>query len=409
MDHSSGESLNDLQRTAPAIDTASVIEALQATLHAAHVKSSKEPIIFPSAEGAFADNAFFVSPTPVVVDANILRNDILYACRRNQRTVLVTAANAQLLRLFCAQHVVDEVREHAEKWTDGPKVSQAAFLDRWIFEYLPVIRVVQTDDIIPALLGPQERSRIETLAEIDPDDLPSAVLALVLEAFYLSEDRSPLQAVYGHDVDLAAHHEWVEALKAGGDAGELGRMFHFFVWVFAPLVGSILMPLKILVTRLRWWSLVAPALASGLAIKYTSPEVKHSIRSAASSAGKALPPALAVCHDVFAVYRDLLERLERTAPSVPSWDELATTNGNEAVLLRACLHTLARSPMSDRSARELADALPALAVAQGETKVRYILRSHDCFFEVWRGRWQVGEVAALLRVHLEQSAHAHAE
>ena len=318
--------------------------------------------------------------------------------------MLVTAANAQLLRLFCAQHVVDEVLEHVEDWTVGSEISQATFLGRWIYEYLPVIRVVRTDDITPALLNPQEKSRIETLAKIDSDDVPSAMLALVLEAFNLSEDGRPLHAVSGDRVDLKAHHQWVETLKAGGDAGELGQMFHFFVWVFAILVGAIVTPVKALVTRMRWWSLVPFALASVLAIKYTSPEAKRSIRSAAVSTGKVLDPAFAVCHEVSGVYRDMLERFESAAPFVPSWGELAITNQKEAVLLRAFLHTLARSAMSDRSARELADALPALGVAQGETKVRHILRSYDCFFEVWRGRWQVGEVATILRVQLEQSA-----
>jgi len=62
IDHSPGESLNDLERTVPAIDTASVINALQTTLRAAHAKNAKEPIIFPSAEGDFADNTFSYRP-----------------------------------------------------------------------------------------------------------------------------------------------------------------------------------------------------------------------------------------------------------------------------------------------------------------------------------------------------------
>ena len=54
--------------------------------------------------------------------------------------------------------------------------------------------------------------------------MPSAVLALLLEAFFLSEDGKPLRAVYG-DADLSGHREWVSILKAGGDAGQLGKTF----------------------------------------------------------------------------------------------------------------------------------------------------------------------------------------
>ena len=49
------------------------------------------------------------------------------------------------------------------------------------------------------MAGPAELARIRHLAQPgqDPDDVPSAVLALLLEAFFLSEDGRPLRAVYG--------------------------------------------------------------------------------------------------------------------------------------------------------------------------------------------------------------------
>ena len=69
-----------------------------------------------------------------------------------------------------------------------------------------------------------------------------------------------------------------------------------------------------------------------------------------------------------------------------------------AVLGRACLHTLARSPGCDRSAAELTAELPYLGVAQGAAKVRQVLRDAGPFTEIWRGRWQAGHAApALLR------------
>ncbi len=66
----------------------------------AHKDSALAPIRFPDPHGAFPQD-ILLRPPPVVVDANVFRNDILRACRKGQRTVLVTAANAGLLRMFC--------------------------------------------------------------------------------------------------------------------------------------------------------------------------------------------------------------------------------------------------------------------------------------------------------------------
>ena len=79
-----------------------------------HKYSTVAPIRFPDPGGAFTGD-ILLRPPPVVVDANVLRNDILYACRTGRRTVLVTAANAGL-RLFCAEHVYEEVIEHSSDW-----------------------------------------------------------------------------------------------------------------------------------------------------------------------------------------------------------------------------------------------------------------------------------------------------
>ena len=80
-----------------------------------------------------------------------------------------------------------------------------------------------------------------------------------------------------------------------------------------------------------------------------------------------------------------------------------------AVLGRACLHTLARSTGNDRSAAELAKELPFLGVAQGDAKVRQILRGGGPFAEVWRGRWQAAQPCpALLRYLQTPRAQASA-
>jgi len=59
-----------------------------------------------------------------------------------------------------------------------------------------------------------------------------------MEAFYLSNDRPALAAVYGEDSDLTEHAEWVEILKACGDAGQLGKMFTFTVNLSVPAAAA---------------------------------------------------------------------------------------------------------------------------------------------------------------------------
>src|ERR1700719_3962399 len=69
-----------------------------------------------SENGIFPD-ATTAQPLCAILDAHWLGFDINYACARNQRTTLVTAANQQFIRLFCAQHVADEIVEHVETWS----------------------------------------------------------------------------------------------------------------------------------------------------------------------------------------------------------------------------------------------------------------------------------------------------
>jgi hypothetical protein len=97
-------------------------------------------------------------------------------------------------------------------------------------------------------------------------------------------------------------------------------------------------------------------------------------------------------------YQEVRDEFTSAAPKTPDWASLAALRPPAAVLGRACLYTLARSPGCDRSAAELAAELPALGVAQGKAKVRQVLRDAGPFTEVWRGRWQAGHGApALLR------------
>lgn len=358
-----------------------------------HKDSAVAPIRFPGSEGAFPED-ILLRPPPVVVDANILRNDIRRACRTGQRTVLVSAANAGCIRLFCARHVYDEVIEHSGDWTASGPVTRYDFLRAWLLQYLPLIRVVPVADEHQAWLSPPELARVRRLAEPgqDPDDVPSAVLALLLGAFFLSEDGTPLRAVYG-DADLSGHHNWVDVLKAGGDAGQLGKTLTMAANLTILAGHALFTGARKVAAATSPWALVAVGL--GAAGWYLSRPA--STRQRAASAAMSV---LACAAEAAAAYQAVRDQFASFAPKSPGWESLAADLSPAAVLGRCCLHTLARSPRSDRSAEELATELPYLSVAQGEAKVRQALRDGGPFTEVWRGRWQAGHAAWALQRYL---------
>lgn len=369
-------------------DAARLVRGVVADMHR---YSAVAPIRLPGPQGAFPRD-ILLRPPPVVLDANVLRNDIRRACRKGQRTVLVSAANAGFIRLFCAEHVYREVIEHSGDWTAAGPVTRDAFLRRWLLEYLPLIRIVPIGEDQLGWLGQAELERIRHLArpDQDPDDVPSAALSLLLGAFFLSEDGKPLRAVYG-DADLAGHREWVDILKAGGDAGQLGKTIALAANLTALAGHALASGARRIAAVTSPWVLVA----AGLGGAWWYLNRPASTRQQVTSAAQAI---LTGVLGVALAYQEVQDRFTSAAPSTPSWASLAAELPPAAVLRRACLHTLARSPGCDRSAAELTRELPPLGLAQGEAKVRQLLRDAGPFTEVWRGRWQAGNAApALLR------------
>ncbi len=215
--------------------------------------------------------------------------------------------------------------------------------------------------------------------------MPSATLALALGAFFLTQDKPALRSVYGPDLDLEGHLAWVDVLKAGGDASALGGVMFAAVAIPAA-AGAGLFALGRRLTAYPPWVLAAIGVSVGLLAVQVSSETWRKLRSGLSDTATAFVY-------VYARYAAAFESFRRKAPSLPGWEELAQTNDRRMVLARACLHALARSPVSDMSARELAGVLPSLGVGQGEQLVRQAMRAHSCFDQPYQGRWQVGRVA----------------
>lgn len=203
---------------------------------------------------------------PIVVDANIFRSDIAYACKYQRRTVLITGANSGYFRLFCAEHVLREVFKHGERWANEKALSPKDYFERWESEYLPLIRVVKNADQMKSLLTREERLRIATLATKDPDDVPSVCLSLVLGAFFLSKDNAALDAVYGPTRDRTLYHKWRETLYAGGDLGQLDQMLTLGSMVTANMIAGGASYLRAAVRELPPWVVLIAGVAAGIGI-----------------------------------------------------------------------------------------------------------------------------------------------
>ena len=207
--------------------------------------------------------------------------------------------------------------EHSGDWTaDGP-VTRDAFLRRWLLEYLPLIRIVPFGEGQLGWLGPAELERVRHLAQPgqDPDDVPSAVLALLLGAFFLSEDGKPLRAVYG-DADLAGHREWVNILKAGGDAGQLAKTFTLAANLTALAGHGLASGARRIVAATGPWILVAAGLGAAWWYLNRPASTRQRVASAAESIlTGVLGAAIA--------YQEVQDQFTGAAPNTPDWASLA--------------------------------------------------------------------------------------
>jgi predicted nucleic acid-binding protein len=357
----------------------SLVDREHASNAAAEIVVANEYGVFPTLKRA---------PAPVAADANVLNRDIAQACRQERHTVLVNIANAGMIRLFAAEHVLDEVDRHAERIARKHRVPLDRFMELWQVKYLPLIRLVQVE---PGLLSPVEQHRIDMLDHgplelCDHDDVPSASLALQLGAFFLTTDRKALKAVYGPNLDLSRHDDWLSTLQLSGQSSATDEVARTLV--IGPEVAAFAAW-----HLLKWlWQEVSPVAALGLigvggyAAWRAEPETR----------GKALRSVgnfVNAMADLQQQHHAAETAFGAAAPPIPSWEQLAETNNTHSVLTRALLYTLARSPASDRSAVELSEQLallPRFPVPHGDATVRAALRSRRCFEQVYRGRWQAG-------------------
>jgi hypothetical protein len=372
--------MSDAQKQLARREPSDAVREMLTNTHRTHASA---PLRLPSEHGVFPD-AVMAQPLCAILDAHWLGFDINRACAHAQRTVLVTAANQQLIRPFCAQHVADEIVEHVETWSVNARrsVPVANFLHRWYTEYLPVLRVVPDDAIPDAWLTPTERARIDTLAIKDTDDIPSVKLALAIRGLYVSKDGPAVAAVYGADADLIDREKWLDHLKAGSDAGELALMVRG-AQTMAGITGmGAFKAAQKAYDTLGPLGLLLAGGAGYLMWDWIKQPEGQGLRSA-------LGDILTFAMEIELQRRARQEAFDKALPRVPSWSALAATNTSESVVGRAALYTLARATTAHISAHELTETLRT-HMPCSEATVRLLLRATPCFTEVYRGRWQVG-------------------
>lgn len=323
----------------------------------------------------------------VVVDANVIRNDFSYLVSHpGTTTTFVNAANARLLRVFAHQQVVEEVFENLEDWAEQFGTSKSQLYDWWTTSYLPLLRAIPWPVPLSDMLTPDELARIEILRVRDADDVPTATLAIILGAAFISEDEAPVEAVYGEKYNREKVAKWVSVLKAGSSAGEVMRL----------QAGAILIPTA--VGRSMWtlgrdiWRWNRPV-AIGLGVcgigatialaRKASPEASRILLEGTLKIGEVLGEVVDYGDRAFEEFRN-------ARPRTPELEDLCCELGRGAVLHRATLQTASRIRRATLSARELADKLPILGVGQRDQLVRATLRTSGAFRERHKGRWALG-------------------
>lgn len=361
-----------------------------------HQQRAAEPIALANEEGAFP-STLIPLVFPIVVDANVIRGEIIRMARTGTRTILASAASYGVLRLYCARHVVQEINEHCDEWADQAGLDAQLARTVWRETHMRLLRWV--DLPLVQLYSQQELSRLRVLAHKttgDPDDVPTALLALLLDAPLLSKDKKPLVAVYGEDFDYDAHTEWLDNLRAGGDMGPLGEAMRLTVMVGGGIGLAGFEGARVVVKKVPWPILLGLIVAGIIAYNtYVSPEMKRKIADGVKSASSVSLEVFSEFGITYVEAHSTFQKLNTPSSAPSQLEESGLTN--DALLTRTCLYHLARIPQSEASAAELSQFLrDRVEIPCGEKKVRAVLRENPCFTEVYRGRFQVGR--ALVRM-----------
>lgn len=308
-------------------------------------------------------------PIPAILDTNVILRDMEHWVRRGKPTFLWLAGRAGTIRLFASKQVSDEIAEHLVAFAKKRNLSASVLASLWRDHYAPHIRFVDAGQL------QVEDPRVRAVAVRDPDDVPTAVLALMLApSLVLSDDRKDLVAP-----GIAAP-DWFGAVRFGmvvvrGDA------LLTAVWVFGVLGvegvrAAARQGSRLIRTPLGFFGflLAAALLTRTLRSRSLSGETMKQFKEVA---GRALLGGLRVMAEREQGIRDL--------------DQVAVGPPEECSLARSICRELglARVPLSRTKLVE-ALRLHGFGGRALHTEVRELLESNPAFVEVSPRRWELG-------------------
>lgn len=143
--------------------------------------------------GSWLERAPLGGPQLGILDTNTIFNDLIYQLRQGREEgKMLTSARVGAVRLFASSHIFEEVYKRApEQGRRGFATEQ--MLDLFERRYLPRICFVD-------VTGLQPEARALAVRDADPDDLPTAQLALLLAPCHVfTDDRDLTEAGFGQE------------------------------------------------------------------------------------------------------------------------------------------------------------------------------------------------------------------
>jgi hypothetical protein len=161
--------------------------------------------------GSWLERAPLGGPQIGVLDTNTIFNDIVYQLRHGrQMGAMVASSRAGAVRLFASSHVYGEVyRRASTQERRGFPAEQ--LLELFEERYLPQIRFV---DVAGLPIGANARA----VEAADPDDLPTAVLALALAPCHVYTDDPDLT-----DAGFGQQRNWLGLVRSAERAMQVDQ------------------------------------------------------------------------------------------------------------------------------------------------------------------------------------------
>jgi hypothetical protein len=154
------------------------------------------------AEESILARAPFGGPQLGILDTNTIFNDLVYQLRRGREEgAMVSSARAGAVRLFASAHVYEEVYERAPT-QERRGICPAELIGLFERRYLPQIRFVDVE-------GLPSGARALAVEDADPDDLPTARLALALAPCHVYTDDPDLT-----EAGFGTERNWLRLIRS---------------------------------------------------------------------------------------------------------------------------------------------------------------------------------------------------